>query len=104
MNVNIKTSVADLKEYKFLDNQYDFIFVSLFYDKTLIPGFKKTLKKGGHIMFYEEVYNGNPKKAPSLFWVRHNELNESFKEFKIITSKEFDDQGKKVIGFLAQKI
>ena len=104
LNVNMKSSVVDLKEFKFLDNQYDFIFVSLFYDKALLPGFKKTLKKGGFIMFYEEVYNGNPKKAPSLFWVRHNEINEAFKEFKIITNKEFDDQGKKVVGFLAQKI
>ena len=104
LNANIKSSVVDLKEYRFVENQFDFIFLSLFYDKALLPSFKKTLKKGGYIMLYQEVYNGNPKKAPSLFWVRHNELNEAFKEFKIITSKEFDDQGKKVVGFLAQKI
>lgn len=104
LNVSIKANVVDLKEYKFVDNQFDFIFISLFYDRTLNSGFKRALKKGGYIMFYEEVYDGDPQKAPSLFWVKRNELNEVLKDFKIITSKEFEDHGKRVIGILAKKI
>lgn len=104
LNLSIKSSVVDLKQYRFVENQFDFIFLSLFYDKSLMPGFKKTLKKGGYIMLYEEVYDGDPKKAPSLFFVRHNELNEVLKDFKMISYKEYNDHGKKVAGALAQKI
>lgn len=103
-NVSIKAGVVDLKQFKFVENQFDFIFLSLFYDRSLIPNLKKTLKKGGYIMIYEEIYNGDPKKAPSLFWVKSNELNEVLKDFKMITYKEFEDHGKKVVGALAQKI
>jgi len=103
-NISIKTAVIDLKEYKFVENQFDFIFLSLFYDKSLTPGFKKTLKRGGFIMFYEEIYDGDPKKAPDQFCVKHNELIEALKEFKMISYKEYDDHGKKVVGALAQKI
>jgi tellurite methyltransferase len=103
-NVNIKAAVVDLKQFKFVENQYDFIFLSLFYDKALLPHFKKTLKKGGYMMIYEEIYNGDPKKAPSLFWVKTNELNEALKDFKMITYKEYEEHGKKVVGALAQKL
>jgi len=103
MNLKLKASVVDLKEYKFPENQFDFIFISLFFDKTLLPSLKKSLKKGGYIMFYEEIYNGDPKKAPSLFWVKSNELQELLKDFQMITYKEYDDQGKRVAGALARK-
>jgi hypothetical protein len=103
MNLKLKASVVDLKEYKFPENQYDFIFISLFFDKSLLPSLKKSLKKGGYIMLYEEVYNGDPKKAPSLFWVKSNELQELLKDFQMITYKEYDDQGKRVAGALARK-
>ena len=103
-NVSIKSSVIDLKQYKFVEGQFDFIFLSLYYDRSLTPGFKKSLKKGGYIMFYEELYDGDPKKAPSMFWVKHNELIDELKDFKMITYKEYDDHGKKVVGALAQKI
>ncbi len=103
-NVNIKSAVVDLKQFKFVENQFDLVFISLYYEKSLIPGFKKTVKKGGYIMFYEEIYDGDPKKAPDLFWVKHKEMNEILKDFKVITIKEFNDHGKKVVGALAQKI
>lgn len=103
-NVKMQTSVVDLKQYRFNENEYDFIFLSLFYDRSLVSGFKKTLKKGGYIMLYQEVYDGDPKKAPSLFWVKHNELNEAFGDFKIILYKEYNENGKRRVGMLAQKI
>jgi len=103
MNLNIKASVVDLKEYPFRENEFDFIFMSLFYDRSLLQGLKKSLKKGGHIMFYEEVYNGDPAKAPTQFWVKSNELKEALKEMQIITYKEYTDHGKMVVGILAKK-
>jgi tellurite methyltransferase len=103
-NISIKAAVVDLKQYKFIENQFDFIFLSLYIDRTLIPGFKKSLKKGGYIMFYQELYDGDPKKATSLFWVKHNELSEILKDFKMITFKEYDDHGKRVAAALARKI
>ncbi len=103
-SVNIKAAVLDIKQYKFMENQFDFIFISLFYDRSLLPQFKKSLKKGGFIMFYQEIYDGDPKKAPSLFWVKHHELRETLKDWKMISYKEYLDHGKKVVGALAQKI
>lgn len=103
-NVSIKGAVIDLKQYKFIENQFDFIFLSLYIDRSLIPGFKKTLKKGGYIMFYQELYDGDPKKATSLFWVKHNELSEILKDFKMLSFKEYDDHGKRVAAALAKKI
>lgn len=103
LNLNIKASVVNMKEYSFKDNEFDFIFVSLFYDRDLLQGFKKSLKKGGLIMFYEEVYNGNPDKAPNQFWVKSNELKTALKDMKILVYKEYQDHGKKVVGVLAKK-
>ncbi len=103
LNLKLKASVIDLKEYPFTENQFDFIFVSLFYDRSVIAGLKKSLKKGGYIMFYEEVHNGDPKKAPGMFWVKSNELPELFKDFQIITYKEYQDHGKSVAAILAKK-
>ena len=99
----IKGSVADLKQYKFVENKFDFVFLSLFFDRNLMPGFKKTIKKGGYIMLYEELYEGSPKNAP-LFTVRHNELQELLHDFKMISYKEYKDNGKLVAAALAKKI
>lgn len=104
LHLNIKASVIDLKEYRFIENQFDFVFLSLFYDRNLMPGFKKTLKKGGYMMVYQEIYDGDPKKAPSLFYVRSHEVSEALKDFKMISYKEFMDQGKKMVGAIAKKI
>jgi len=103
-NVKIKASVADLKQYKFVENQFDFIFLSLYIDRDLNENFKKAVKKGGYIMFYEEIYDGDPKKKHTQFYVRHNELPQILKDFKIITYREYDDHGKRVAAALAKKI
>jgi tellurite methyltransferase len=103
LNLNIKASVVNMKEYSFKDNEFDFIFISLFYDRDLLQGLKKSLKKGGLIMFYEEIYNGDPTKAPSQFWVKSNELKSALKDMRVLVYKEYDDHGKKVVGVLAKK-
>ncbi len=103
LNLKLTASVADLKEYRFPENQFDFVLLSLFFDRSVLPGLKKSLKKGGYIMIYEEVYNGDPKAAPSMFWVKSNELPQALKEFQIIAHREYDDHGKRVVGILAKK-
>ena len=103
-NITFKAAVVDLKQYKFVENQFDFIFLSLYIDRSLTPEFKKSLKKGGYIMFYQEVYDGDPKKSHSMFWVKHNELPEMLRDFKMISYKEYDDHGKRVAAALAKKL
>jgi len=102
-HVNIKASVVDLKQYKFAENEFDFILLSLFIDRSLIPGFKKSLKKGGYIMFYQEIYTGDPKKAKTPFYVKPKELQELLKDYKMIQYREYDDNGMRVAGALARK-
>jgi tellurite methyltransferase len=103
LNLKLKASVMDLKEFDFPEGQYDFILLSLFFDRALLPNLKKSLKKGGYLMIYEEIYNGDPKNAPSMFWVRSNELPQLLKDFQIITHREYDDHGKRVVGILGKK-
>lgn len=102
-HVRIKSMVADLKQYKFKENEFDFVFLSLFYDPIILPGLKKTLKRNGYIMIYEELYSGDPQKATAPFWVKPKQLKDDFRDFKVIVYREFKDHGKTVAAILAQK-
>ena len=104
-HVSLQTNVADLNRYDFPENHYDFILVSLFYQKSLLPRFKKALKKGGYIMFYNRVASRDQKSktSPDDFPVKPNELKDEMKDFKIKTYREYNDQGFEVVGLLARK-
>jgi tellurite methyltransferase len=104
--VSIKTIIADLTQYKFQPNYYDFVLVSLFYKRDLAEQFKKTLKKGGYIMLYLRLEGENQhikNISPDDFAVKPNELKEEFKDFEIKIYKEYSDHGTKVVGMLARK-
>ena len=104
--VVIKPIIADLTQYKFQPNYYDFVLVSLFYKRDLAEQFKKTLKKGGYIMFYLRLEGENQhikNITPDDFAVKPNELKEEFKEYEIKIYKEYSDHGTKVVGMLARK-
>lgn len=105
--VTFKPIVADLNTYQFPDSTYDFILVSLFYSKELIPKFKRALKKGGYIMFYNRVVDPSARKraddSPNEFIVDPADLKASLKDFEIKAYKEYADQGVKVVGILARK-
>ncbi|MBS1959484.1 MAG: methyltransferase domain-containing protein [Bdellovibrionales bacterium] len=104
--VMIKTILADLSKYSFPEDYYDFVLVSLFYSKALIPKFKASVRKGGYIMFYNRVVDTSSKRKSSIpdeFLVKPSDLKEGLKDFKIKAYKEYSDQGIKVVGILAQR-
>ena len=103
--VVINTKVGDLNQYKYPTEYYDFVLVSLFYQRNLAPNFKKTLKKGGYIMLFLRRKGEKPLKdiGPDDFAVKPEELKEDFKEFEIKVYKEFTDHGARVVGLLARK-
>jgi len=104
--VTIKGITADLTQYTYPENYYDLVMVSLFYMPELMPRFKKTLKKGGYILFYEKLDTGKPLTSvtPDDFFVKSNDLKSALKGFKIKVFKEYKDHGIDVLGVLAQKL
>ncbi len=104
-HVTIKANIVDLKLYSYPENYYDFILMSLFYDKELLPHLKKALKKGAYIMFYAKVeLKGVRDNSPSDFAVKAGELKEAVKEYQIIKPyQEFVDHGIRVATILAKK-
>jgi tellurite methyltransferase len=103
--VEMKGIVGDLTEYKYPENYYDFVMVSLFYMGEVIPKFKKSLKKGGYIMFYEKLDTGKPgaNTSPDDFLVKTEELKAALKDFDIKIFKEYKDHDVAVVGVLARK-
>jgi len=104
-HVNIKGIVADLTEYKYPENYYDLVMVSLFYMGDLVPKFKRSLKKGGYLMFYEKLDTGKPmaNTSPDDFLVKSEELKAALKDFDVKVFKEYKDHDVSVVGVLARK-
>lgn len=103
--VSIKGTVADLLEYKYPDEAFDFIVISQFYIDSLNSKFKKSLKKGGYILFYEKLDTGKPQKkaSPDDFLVKAADLKKALQDFELKVVREYKDQKDDVIGILARK-
>jgi tellurite methyltransferase len=105
-HVQIKAAASDLNTFRFPDNYYDLVVISLFYEKNLMFNFKKTVKKGGYILFYLRVLDENNKDkklAYDDFAVSPAELKEEMKDFQTKIFSEYLDHGIKVMGLLARK-
>jgi tellurite methyltransferase len=105
-HVTMKGVVADLTEYRYPENYYDFVMVSLFYMDDLVPKFKKTVKKGGYIMFYEKLDIGHATagNSPEDFLVKSQQIKTALKDFDIKIFKEYKDHDVDVVGVLARKL
>jgi tellurite methyltransferase len=104
-HVSIKGIVADLTAYHYPENYYDLVMVSLFYIPELIPKFKKSIKHGGYILFYEkrEVEKPTSAMSPDDFLVKSEVLKNALKDFEIKVFKEYKDHGVDVVGVLARR-
>lgn len=104
-HVSVKGIVADLTTYAYPLQAYDFVFVSLFYMDQVIPKFKQVVKPGGHIMVYVKADTGRPSAgtAPDDFLVKPSALKAEFKDFQILSFKEYRDHGVDVIALLARR-
>ncbi len=108
--VALNAFVADLEEYKISADQYNLITCFYYTQKSLIPQIKEGLKKGGMVMF--ETYSIDQlkygKNAPGpknpAYLLKHNELLDSFRDFRILYYREGEiAENKSVVSLIAQK-
>jgi hypothetical protein len=104
-NTSIKGIVADLFQFHYPKEAYDFVLVSLFYSTELMPKFKSALKKGGFLMLYLKLDTGRPsqKKTPDDFLVKASEVKSEVSEFEIIDYRVYRDHNEDVVAVLARK-
>ena len=108
LKVQMKASVEDLNQFHYMENHYELIVVCQFYQKSLVPVFKRSLKHGGYIIFYNklDIQDDGPNgktSNPDEFSVKSGELREILKDFQIKEYREYKDQGVKVAAILARK-
>ncbi len=108
--VMLNAFVADLEEYKIPVNTYDLITCFYYTQRDLIPQIKAGLKKGGMVMV--ETYSMDQlnygKNAPGpknpAYLLKHNELLDFFRDFRILYYREGEiAEMKSVVSLIAQK-
>ena len=101
---------ADLEAVRFDEAAYDLIVNFNYLQRSLIPHIKRAIRSGGHVVFetylIDQIAIGHPKNPDYL--LRHNELLEHFREFRILCYREgkFKDNGEASYraGIFAQRI
>ncbi len=89
---------ADLASFEFPDSVYDLILNVNFLLRPIIPGIKKALRPGGHIIFdaylIDQQAMGHPRNPAYL--LQYNELPDLFGDIRILCYREgrFLDGGK----------
>jgi tellurite methyltransferase len=111
MRVKIHTFLADLDNYQTEREQYDLILNFYFLNRSLIQKIKRSLKKGGMVIFetytlgHRSLGTGGPKDP--RYFLKPNELLNLFKEFRILFYREgiFKEGGKRkaIASLIAQK-
>ena len=101
---------TDLEAVRLDEAAYDLIVNFNYLQRSLIPQIKRAVKHGGYIIFetylIDQMAIGHPKNPDYL--LRHNELLEHFREFRILGYREgkFKDDGEASYraGIFAQRI
>ncbi|MCR4290065.1 MAG: methyltransferase domain-containing protein [Candidatus Scalindua sp.] len=108
--VTLNAFVADLEEYKIPVNTYDLITCFYYTQRSLIPPIKEGLKKGGMVMFetysIDQLKYGKDAPGPKnpAYLLKHNELLNSFRDFRILYYREGEiAENKSVVSLIAQK-
>ena len=108
--VALNAFVADLEEYKISADQYNLITCFYYTQKSLIPLIKEGLKKGGMVMFetysIDQLKYGKDAPGPKnpAYLLKHNELLDSFRDFRILYYREGEiAENKSVVSLIAQK-
>ena len=103
-DVTIETRIVDLDDWKFEQSMFDLVLCFNFLDRRIFQGIKDTLKPGGFVFY--ETFTVDYLKYSSFKqeWVlKHNELLEAFREFRILRYQEKDDLNKAVASIVAIK-
>ncbi len=102
-NVNIRASTADLeKDYRIKPGAYDVIICFNYLQRSLIPGIKDGLKKGGMVVYetftIDQVRFGKPRNPD--FLLKYNELLDMFRDFRCLRYQEGIFENRKAIASL----
>ena len=108
--VTLNAFVADLEEYKIPADKYDLITCFYYTQLDLIPQIKEGLRKGGMVMFetysIDQVKYGDDAPGPKnpAYLLKHNELLDLFRDFRILYYREGEiAEQKSVVSLIAQK-
>ena len=108
--VTLNAFVADLEEYKIPVNTYDLITCFYYTQRDLIPQIKEGLKSGGMVMIetysIDQLKYGKDAPGPKnpAYLLKHNELLDSFRDFRILYYREGEiAEYKSVVSLIAQK-
>ncbi len=108
--VTLNAFVADLEEYKIPSDKYDLITCFYYTQRDLIPQIKEGLRKGGMVMFetysIDQLKYGDNAPGPKNpeYLLKHNELLDSFRDFRILYYREGEiAENKSVVSLIAQK-
>ena len=111
VRVKVHTIQADLDRHPIEEGRYDLIANFYFLRRSLIPGLKRGLRKGGKIIFetytleHRTLGSEGPKQA--RYYLKPNELLRLFKNFNILFYREgiFREGGRKkaVASLIAEK-
>jgi len=108
--VTLNAFVADLEEYKIPVNTYDLITCFYYTQRDLIPQIKEGLKSGGMVMIetysIDQLKYGKDAPGPKnpAYLLKHNELLDSFRDFRILYYREGEiAENKSVVSLIAQK-
>jgi 2-polyprenyl-3-methyl-5-hydroxy-6-metoxy-1,4-benzoquinol methylase len=103
-NVAIQTRLVDLENYQLEKNSYDLIICTYYMQRDLFDQIKGSLKPGGMVLI--ETFNTDYLKYssfPKKYLLKHNELLEIFKDFKVIRYQAYDDGKEAFSSIIAQK-
>ncbi len=103
-NTTIQTRVVDLENYQLGKNSYDVIICTYYLQRDLFDQIKDSLKPGGMVLI--ETFNTDYLKYsrfPKKYLLKHNELLEIFKDFKVIRYQIYDDGKEAFSSIIAQK-
>ena len=107
--LSISWQPVDLEKIELPKKSYDLIVNFNYLQRTLVPQLKAALKTGGYVIFETYLIDqqtiGHPKNPDYL--LRHNELLDLFREFRILYYREgrFKDTGEDAFraGLFGQK-
>ncbi len=105
--VQIRTVAADLNSYSIRPGAYDVILNINYLQRSLVPGIKKGLKKGGVVVYenatVEQLQNPSGQQASRDFLLEKGELRELFKDFEILVFRETNDGKEALASLIARK-
>ena len=90
--VNVHATLADLDHYRIEKEGYDLIADFYFLDRSLIPGIKRGLKRGGMVIFetylleHRDLGTMGPRNP--RYFLKPNELLNLFRGFRILFYRE----------------